>query len=286
MSDPLPAAADTEPAGERGVEIVLHVPKCAGTTIEEHLERHLGEAFWSPPKRTRRLPLELFARKYAARPPVPPERIRAVSGHFIGRSVERLFAGRPVRRSVLLREPEALILSWYNYRMMRYRAQGRNPYPLALHLRSLPPDPLAHFLLAHWLEIPWARLAAMRAEEKLARLEDALAGFDTVGDIADCDRLVARLSRRLAIPETARPENTGERWRAGTGWTPLRREDLSEADRALLAARTRLDSALHARAVLGREAPLAAPVPLLRAELARPLAELARRRARDRPPRP
>lgn len=275
-----------EPAGP--VEIVLHVPKCAGSTIEAHLHRHLGRpAFWSAPKRTRRLPLELFGRKYDRRLPAPAERIRAVSGHFIGRSVQSLFPGRRAVRSVLLREPQALLLSWYNFRMMRYAARGLAGYPFALHLSGLPPDPLCHFLLAHWLEMPWVRMAGMGPAEKLARLEDALGGFDFVGDIAECDRLVAAISGRLGLPVEAARENTGEGWSDLTDWRPLTRDALGQADRAALERRTRLDACLYARLVRGEPAPLdtAAVTPFLAAEIARPLAEL-RRRARRGPMRP
>lgn len=268
------------------VEIVLHIPKCAGTTVETHLERHLDTAYWAPPKRFRALPLEVQGRKYRLPPPVPPARIRAVSGHMIGRSVERLFAGREIHRSVLMREPAALVLSWYNYRMMRYRAQGLAGYPLALHLASLPPDPMAHFLLMHWLEMPWLRLAAMRPSEKLARLEDALGDFDRVGDVADCDRMVREMSARLAIPGQAEPENTAEGWRDTTGWRPLRLGDLAPDEAARLARRTALDTALYARLVRRESAPFADAdaEPFLGAELGRPVAELRRRRLRARAP--
>ncbi len=271
--------------GGAPLEIVLHVPKCAGSTIETHLLSHLGErAFWSPKKRSRSLPLELFARKYRDRLPGPAEEVRAVSGHYIGRSVEALFQGRAIRRSVLFREPRALVLSWYNYRMGRYRSLGQAGYPFALHLRSLPPDPLAHFLLAHWLEMPWTRLARMGAGEKLAALEAAFAGFDFVGDVADCDRLIADLSARLGIPAEAREVNTGQAWEGETGHRPLRLADLSEAEADLLDRRTALDRAFWRRVAQGERAGFdpGAAAPFLAAEIARPLAEARRQWLRGR----
>lgn len=266
------------------VVIALHVPKCAGSTVEAHLKRHLGAGFWSAPKRTRKAPLELFGRKHAMPPPVEPSQIRAVSGHFIGRSLEAMFQGRPIHRSVLLREPAALILSWYNYRMARYRAAGQATYPFGLHLRALPPDPVAHFLLERWLEKPWLRLAAMGRRDKRAALDTVLAGFDRVDDIAGADALVAEISMLLAIPQTAARENTKEEWEARSDWRPMALADLEAHDRAALDRRTRLDRYLWQRWARGEDVDLDHTVvmPFLVAEIARPRAEIARRLARSR----
>ncbi len=95
---------------------VLHVPKCAGSTIEFHLKKQLGpKGFWSPPKRTRKLPLELLGRKYDNRLPGPATAIRAISGHFLGRSIENYFPERQIGRVILLRRPADLMLFWYNF---------------------------------------------------------------------------------------------------------------------------------------------------------------------------
>jgi hypothetical protein len=270
--------------------VTLHVPKCAGSTVEAHLAHHLGPAgFWSAPKRSRRIPLELMGRKYSADPPQPVSRVRAVSGHFIGRSVEALFPGRAVHRSVLLRDPAALILSWYNFRVMRYRSEGLGGYPFALHLAALPPDPVAHFLLERWCELPWWQLAAMPAAGKVARLDAMLAGFDRVGNIADCDALIADLSARLKIPAEAARENTAEGWRrqvrdARMPVAPVTLSALTERDRADLDRRTRLDCYLWRRWALGEEVEIdpATVAPFLRCELRRPLAEVRRRQLRAR----
>lgn len=264
------------------VHLCLHVPKCAGTTVEAHLARHLGPAFWSPDRRLRALPVSLMGRKYAMPPPVAPEGIRAVSGHWIGRSVERLFAGRAIRRSILLREPGALMLSWYNHRMARYAAAGRARYGFALHLASLPPDPVAHFLLERWLELSWGRLAAMTGAQKRRRLDALLAGFDFVGDVGECDRLIAWLARDLGVsPDATRANTAGGR--SGTAPAPIGLADLSPAERAALERRTRLDRWLWQRWAAGRDCPLPAPsLPFLAGELARPLAELRRRSGQPR----
>ncbi|MGF1446644.1 MAG: hypothetical protein ACFBRM_10650 [Pikeienuella sp.] len=267
------------------VELLLHIPKCGGSSLVSHLYHNLPRgAYWAPGKRSRSLPLEFFGRKYDPRPPGPLTGIRAVTGHYLGRSIEARFGARQLFRSVLLREPQGLVLSWYNYRQMRYRSLGQAGYPFALHLASQPPDPLAHFVLANWLEIPWLRLAAMSPVEKLARLETAFEGFDFVGDVSDTDRLLAAVSGRLGLPATAARVNTEAAWANETGWRPLRRDALSPEDRDLLDRRTRLDTAFWRRVALGAHSPLSAGevAPFLASELRRPLAELRRKALRGR----
>jgi len=285
MAAPARSAAPPGPQGAGDpLCILIHVPKCAGTTARTHLETHLGETgFWRPERRARALPSELMGRKYDARLPGPVDAVRAISGHQIGQSIERLFPGRAIWRGVVLREPAALLLSWYNYRMMRYAKQGKGTYGLDLHLASLPPDPVAHFLLERWCELPWWRLAAMGAGQKRDRLDAVLGGLDAVVDIADADRLIADISARLGIPGVAERDNTSEGWRARVAWTPLTPAGLTRDQRAAIDARTRLDRYLWQRWALGeadaRLDPAGTPS-FLASELRRPLAEIRRRRAR------
>lgn len=263
------------------VFLLPHVPKCAGTTVERHLAAHLGAAFWSPPRRARSLPVELFGRKWDARLPGPAEGVRVAAGHYLGRSVERLFAGREIWRGVLLRDPAALLLSWYNYRAMRYRAAGKAAYPFELELAARPADPIAHFLLERWCELPWWRIARLSAEEKRAMLDRVLGGFDRVADIAQADALIAEVSGRLGIPTTAGRRNTAEGWTERVDWQPVRLSHLSAETRAELERRTALDRYLWRRWALGETGTQPGQAAgWLGAELRRPLAELRRKRAR------
>lgn len=234
--------------------IHIHVPKCAGTTIEQHLKDHLGpQAFWMPVKRTASVPLELFARKYRLPATLDDGRIAAISGHYAGHSLQHRFAGRSVYRSMLLRDPEGLMLSWYNFRMARYLAAGQRPYSFAMHMRALPADPVAHFLLDRWLELPYARIATMRHEEKCRRLEEVMSGMDFVGDLADCNRLTAWMGERLSIPAQAIAANTFEQRNRVGGWKKVTREDLDPAVLAELRARTRIDHWIWQRWGLGHK---------------------------------
>lgn len=230
------------------LHLLVHVPKCAGTSVEQHLRKHLGAAgAWLPPKRTRQLPLELFGRKYESEPPGRREDIRAISGHFIGQSIARQFPDRSIVRSMILRQPEQQMLSHYNYRMMRYLKSGQRPYPFEDHLYSMPVAPVAHFLLERWLEMPWPRMAAISLREKARLLDEALAQFDRIVDISEADAHIAWLSRDLGIPEATTAKNTSTDWQATTGWKPLKLDELSEADRAAMARRLALDRYLWRR---------------------------------------
>ena len=92
-------------------------------------------------------------------------RIRAVFGHNLGRSLEKYFSDREIRRVVLLRDPISLHLSLYNHRMMLHLTKGLGTYSFDLHLKALPRNFIAHRLLSRWLEIPWPVLMAMTDQQ-------------------------------------------------------------------------------------------------------------------------
>lgn len=265
------------------LHVILHVPKCAGSTMEHHLAKHLGPTrFWSPSKRITRLPLETYSRKYNSTPPGPPQDISAVSGHFIGRSVERLFTNRPIVRSVVLREPESFLISLYNFRMMLYVVAGRNTCSFKLFMNSLQIDPVSHFLLDRWLEKPWISTALLPAARKAALLDEMMESLDQVVDIAKADELFAWHSRDLGIPEQPARANTQGEWVKKSGWTPLQLTDLDAAEREALARRVHLDRYIWRRWALkekvtfeGKNVALFLPH-----ELRRPIYQARRRMAR------
>jgi hypothetical protein len=228
--------------------IHIHVPKCAGTTIEKHLQDQLGKsAMWIAPKRTRQFPLGLFTYKYCPTLPQQPEEIKAVSGHYIGRSVENLFPQRRIIRSIILREPESMMLSYYNYRMMRYMLGGQNPYSFSLFMRATRMNPVAHYLLERWLEMPWVRLMQLSDQRKVALLEEALASIDFVADISETDALAAKISAEIGVSHCVSQRNTAEEKQTKTGWKIVSLGDLSASERAVLKSRTALDRYVWSR---------------------------------------
>lgn len=220
------------------VFLAVHVPKCAGRTIEAHMVKHLpAEQRWQ----TLRRPLAARAWGCAA-----PElsNVRFISGHHLGRSIEQHLGRRTLKRSVLLREPTSFLVSYYNYRIMRYLSQGWNSYGFELHLRSLPCDPISHFLLQRWLEIPWPTLMAMSPDRKYDLLNQELSRFWYVADYKYCDELIELMARKLGIPTKAELRNTKEEWTKKVEWRPLSADDLSPSIHREIMARTRLDKAL------------------------------------------
>lgn len=262
--------------------IHVHVPKCAGITVEKHFECELGNAgFWKPRKRTRKLPLGLYDYKYDPTLPGPAEKVCAISGHFAGISLAKLFAKRRIVRSIILREPQSLMLSWYNFRVMRYLMKGQKPHSFSLFMRSMRMNPVAHFLLERWVELPWVRISRMTDDMKAAVLDKALEAFDHVVDISGTDTLIASLSAQIGIADCAPRRNTAEQIQQKTGWKLIGLDDLSEQDRLLLGSRTSLDRYLWRRWVLKENVVFdhSNATGFLFSELVRPSYQLQRRAA-------
>jgi tetratricopeptide (TPR) repeat protein len=248
--------------------------------------------FWGPHQAPRLQALS--GRRYdPANLPEAP-RIRAVFGHNLGRSLEKYFPDREIRRVVLLRDPISLQLSLYNHRMMIHLAKGLGAYSFDLHLRALPRNFIAHRILARWLAIPWPVLMAMTDQQKYAALNRTLSQFWFVGSYKDCDRLIAAISRDLGLPAAARRRNTAAEWEKRVNWQPLRAAELSLATREEILAHNSLDQALWeswAPAGLGpaevRPHPFEAPRQsfFLAHEIARPIFTGVCRYRRDWAPR-
>lgn len=228
----------------RVVFLAVHVPKCAGSTIERHMVKHLPEAErWVTRKRTPRM-LMTWGRPYSMRGAPEFHRVRFISGHYVGRSLERMLSERTIKRSVLLRDPTSFMISYYNYRMMRYLSLGWKPYSFETHLRSLRSDPMSHFLLERWLEIPWPVLMLMSPEHKYRLLNEELRRFWYVADYRHCDELTAAMAVELGISTKPERLNTQEEWTKKVDWRPVTANDLSPSIRREITARTRLDRAL------------------------------------------
>jgi len=266
------------------VYFILHVPKTAGTTIVEHLADHCARGvLWRPQP----------ARFYGSLGELPDfERVRAVHlGHFRGRSLEAYFAGREVRRAVLLRDPIGLHVSYYNWRMMNFLSSGQGTYSFELHFRALPRNFVTHFLLYRWLELPWLVLTALSDASKFDLLQRHLAQFWFVGGHTDCGRLSAALAPELGVPPVALTRNTVDEWSSLVDWRPLDAGKLSAATRETILNNSPLDQALwetwagagfEARQIRPRGAAPAWKGRFLRHEILRPAAALAKIYSRNR----
>src|ERR1044071_1606413 len=93
------SAEDTAPR----VYFMLHMPRTGGTTIAAHLKAHLGDRMRAT---VRPSLLQMLVRRRVRLYGAPDFRhVRAVSGHYLGRSLEQRFPGREIRRTLLLRDP-------------------------------------------------------------------------------------------------------------------------------------------------------------------------------------
>lgn len=156
-----------------------------------------------------------------------PNQTKAVCGHVLGVSVDRLFAGRELKRSLLLRDPVSHAVSYYNFRMMRYLSEDLHPYSFSLAYQATQRNFITHYILRNFLELPWSRLARLSDDEKYGIVNAFLAKFWFVGDYRLCSDLIAALAAPLGIPGRAPAINTCAEWERKVRWSRLKVDDLS-----------------------------------------------------------
>jgi hypothetical protein len=208
------------------VHFIYHVPKCAGQTIDRHLAGTLAPDAYCRTTRKRGVGRFLSSRHAFEQQP-HPHRTKVISGHFLGPSVEPVVAGRELKRSILLRDPVSHAVSYYNFRMMRYRSEGLHAYSFALAYGAMQRNFITHYILRNFLELPWHRLARLSDNDKYDIVNAFLATFWFVGDYRLCDDLIAALAATLDIPGRAVPANTCAEWGRRVSWTRLKTDHLS-----------------------------------------------------------
>lgn len=221
----------------RPIYFFVHVPKCAGRSVELHLEAHLGERFVYL-RRKRGWRRHLSEHIYRLPQRFDPPATDAVSGHALGRSLLSRFEGREVRESVLLRDPLSLLVSFYNFRMSRFTHEGWPHVDFERFYLSRHLNPVSTFLLVNYLEVPWGRLLTMSEADKLDRISEAFEDFWFVGDYRQCDRLIATVSEQFGIPDQAPRANVLEAKKLTTDTVP-------QAMRDRIAEECALDQALY-----------------------------------------
>lgn len=237
------AADEAGATGQPPVYFLLHVPKTAGQTIRMHLRAHCSPGTFVEPNRRRALPSGAEA----------VGRVRVLSSHWLASSMERPFAGREIRRAILLRDPVEQLVSLYNFRMSTYLDKGIGTYSFGLHLRGLPRNFTAHFLLTRWLGHDWLSASLMPESRQFDLIDAALRRFWFVGSHADCDRLIALIAPDLDIPATARRDNVMANHREFNVFRTLRAGDLDDAMLARIRNEHPVDQALWEKWGLRRE---------------------------------
>ncbi len=222
-SAPAPGAATTRP-----LHIVFHVPRCAGQTIHRHLSRHAPKGSYLR-VRKRKGPSRFLLPQYQNVETPAPRSVNALSGHWIGRSIEQYFDDRPIARSILLRDPVSQFVSHYNFRMMRYISQGLQPYSPEIAYHSRQRNYVTHFILRTFAEMSWPRLISLSTAEKYAEADRFLSECFFVGDHTRCDELITKLAPDLGIPAAAEAKNSSQQWLQCVDWAPLKISDFSRS---------------------------------------------------------
>ncbi len=224
------------------VYFLLHMPRTGGNTITAHLKAHLGDRVCAV---SRPAPLQVLGRQRFSLDQGPDfGRVRAVTGHYLGRSLERRFPGREIRRTLLLRDPIGFHVSYYNHRMMFSLSRGGPTCGFEQHFRAQPRDLVPLLLLWYWLEMPLRTFLTAGDSYKFERLHESLAGFWFVGGYEDGDHLLAAIAADLGIPTATQRKNTTSEWRKRVSWRPLRVEELSSAMRDAILAKNPVHDAL------------------------------------------
>lgn len=195
----------TSETGERVVHFLVHVPKCAGTTVESHFRKHLGKAFryaprWKSPLR------DVIGNRYPDLDPSGLEGVRVISGHSLSTGLRACLPGARIRESVILRDPVSWHVSMYNYRLRRMNDTS-NPPDFAKWYATVRRNPVSRFLLNRYFEQGVPALYRLSSRGRLAFLEQRLARFHFVGGLERTDELIAGVSEDLGIPGQAPREN-------------------------------------------------------------------------------
>lgn len=188
------------------VHFLVHVPKCAGTTVELHFARHLGDDFLIAPRS--KSFLRDFTGNRASLPGSKAKALKVISGHSLAERMATDVAPQSVLPSVLLREPVSWFLSYFNYQVDRASYDSRRPHSSFEDWRALvAPNPIARFLMRRYFGVGYPRLFSFSSREKFFFLNEKLKDFYFVGDVRHTALLIADISRQMNIPEKAEPSN-------------------------------------------------------------------------------
>ncbi|MEM7213860.1 MAG: hypothetical protein AAF479_18640, partial [Pseudomonadota bacterium] len=224
----------------RVVHFLLHVPKCAGTTVEAHFRTHLRERFLIAP-RWESILRNFVGNRYPDLTADALRDVRVVSGHSLSTDMRELFPGAEIRESVLLRDPTGFLLSFYNYRWTRFE-EGWGPEPPTFErwYSVQRRNPISRFLLNRYFGEAVPALYRLSSTQRLSYLEQCFSGFHFVGSYRQTDEMIGRISRELGIPGEVISHNV----------TPKRKliaADLPVALRQRIERENALDQALFDR---------------------------------------
>jgi hypothetical protein len=195
---------------EHGMQTVFylaHVPKCAGQTVERYTEQILPPEAILRPKKAAPVVRYLTGRGWRRPPGLDPAAVRVVSGHFMGRDIGALLPAHQPRESILVRDPVGLFLSWYNYRMTRYRSQGRAIPPFEAWYETQGRNPVTRHLFTRHLNWSTPRFLATPVGRLATEATAVLDGFWFVASYRRVDDLLAAVAAHFGTSVTPRHVN-------------------------------------------------------------------------------
>lgn len=189
--------------------ILPHVPKCAGSTVQDHFGRMLapgaavsiysrGEcAHWARPERV---------------PQTEREKVRLIGGHRVPRAVCRGFAERPIREAILIRDPVSFNVSMYNFLIGRPPEQSGIPadLPFETWYAGYKRNRIVRFLMRNYFQFSEIGFRLMPSRRKLAYLNERLSEFWFVGTQSDCNELIGRIAGDLGVSDRVVSRNTAK----------------------------------------------------------------------------
>ena len=194
----------------RVVHFLLHVPKCAGTTVEEHFRATLGAGFLLAPRWHNPLRAVIGNRYSMAQGDPRLAHLKVITGHSMGVSLKRHLKDAEIRESVLLRDPVGYHLSLYNFRVARHRAgTGPKPPGFASWYLAQRRNPISRFILNHYYEQGIPALYRLSSRDRLAWLEQRFRDFWFVASYRRADEMIAGISRELGVGGEAEHRNVG-----------------------------------------------------------------------------
>ncbi|MEM1299550.1 MAG: hypothetical protein AAGH68_09750 [Pseudomonadota bacterium] len=217
----------------RVVHFLLHVPKCAGTTVEGHFRAHLGEGYMYAPRWENPL-RNILGNRYPSLRADDLDHVHAVSGHSLSTGMRALFPGAEVREAVLLRDPTGYLLSFYNYRWTRYdEGWGTEPPPFERWYAGQRRNPISRFLMNRYFEIGVPALYCFSSADRLRFLEQRFARFHFVGSYRMADEMIGGISREMGLPEHVEAQNVTPKRKLIAADLPVALRQRIERDNAL-----------------------------------------------------